>query len=70
MKPVRELTPRHHHQQEMGATRLTIRAATGTARLTQQPDPQKNLYKNYPQARLSILILSKAYPTNGYTEPT
>jgi hypothetical protein len=65
MKPIRGITQQSHNWLGPDPTPWTNQAARYKAKSNQLSFLQKTHLKIMPQARLSILILSKAYPTNG-----
>ena len=71
MKPIRDITLHLHHLLVMDPIPPTSQAEACTAKPNQQFDPKTcHLQtKITPQARLSILILSKAYPSLGILSP-
>ena len=71
MKPVRDITRHLHHLLVMDPNPPTSQAEACTAKSNQQSDPKISHLQSkiMPQARLSILILSKAYPSLGILSP-
>ena len=68
--PFHDITRSCHRWPGTGPTPRTNQAEECKARLNWQSCPQKYFLKqNEPQARLSILILSKAYSTEGILSP-
>jgi len=63
-KAIRDITLEHWIQprQRIHPTQQNIQEAFYMAKLLQLSSPQSHYLKTVPQARLSILILSKAYP--------
>ena len=71
MKPVRDITLHLHHLLVMDPIPPTSQAEACTAKSNQQFDPKTSHLQSkfMPQVRLSILILSKAYPSLGINSP-
>jgi hypothetical protein len=65
MKPVHDIIQRYHHWPGTHSIPPTNQEEEYTAKSNLQPCPQRSYLKIMPQARLSILILSKTYPTSG-----